>query len=208
MRLAKTASSSLLLLVLCGVLLAPAPVSGQASPCPPGQPSGRPPGTPPDQPGQPDGRPPAYPPGQCSLRLSTAAAQRGQTFQATANGYAAGEVVQFSIGGVDVATATADSQGVANASLTVPAGLAAGRTEVVAAGASQRLTAALEVLAAAAGAGAAGEVSRSLPAPAGSGLARTGTYIAGATVAGLLLLGVGFALATGARRRRRSSTMA
>jgi hypothetical protein len=210
MRLAKTVALSVLVVALSGVggTLLSAPASAQASPCPPGQPTGRPPGTPPNQPGKPAGRPPAYPPGQCSLRLSTAAGQRGQQFQATGNGFTPGEPVVFSLGGVQLQSVTADPAGVVDVSLAVPTGVAPGRTEVLASGTTRQLSAAFEVL-------GATEASRSAAAPAASGgvgatsasrtgLASTGAHVAMGVVAGLALIALGTVLVLTARRRRRS----
>ena len=199
MRMFKTVAAAVLALCLSGALvLVAAPASAQASPCPPGQPIGRPPGTPPNSPGQPDGRPPAYPPGQCALRLSQSAAARGTTIEAQGNGFVPGETVVLSLGGREVARAIADPAGAVNTSFVVPNDAAFGRTEVTAAGQGQTLSAGFEVLAA----GAADRGRASAPARAAAGLSRTGADIALMALAGAGLIAVGGAAVVTARRRR------
>lgn len=107
---------------------------GAASPCAPGQPPGRPPGQPPGQPGQPPGRPPEYPPGQCQLRLSQSAATAGSTVTAAGSGFSPGSAVSLSLGGDTLGGATADGSGAFTASVTIPAGTAAGSYDMTAVG--------------------------------------------------------------------------
>lgn len=189
---------ALVALALTSILSVTAsPAAGQAAEngCPPGQPSGRPPGVPPAQPGQGDGRPPQYPPGRCQLALSQAAGQRGDTFQATGNGFVPGEQVSLSLGRQPLTTATADANGAFAATLTVPADAAIGRTEVLAAGQSQQLSAAFEVLGDNAAAAAA-------PSRSSGTLPRTGAELAAIGLFGVVLT-VGGALLVQATRRRR-----
>ena len=198
MRTSRSVIAALAAFMVSGVfaLLLVAPAGAQATPCPPGQPIGRPPGTPPNSPGQPTGRPP-YPPGQCALALSQSSAQRGQTVQASGSGFASGEVVAFSIARRQVATSVADAAGSVTASLTVPNDAPIGRTEVLASSATQQLSAAFEVVAA-----PASDRGRSTAAAAAGSVARTGAAIAGMALLGAVLVGTGAVLVTGARRRR------
>lgn len=199
MRMLKSAAAALLALTVSGVLslLLVAPASAQASPCPPGQPTGRPPGTPPNQPGPPEGRPPEYPPGRCNLALSQSAGSRGQSVDAQGNGFVPGESVVFSLGNRQVASSVANPSGVVSTSFTVPDDAPFGRTEVRASGQAQVLSAAFEVLP---GAASADRSSRATAA-AGS-VARTGAYVGATALAGAALVGLGTVFVLGARRRR------
>jgi len=131
---------------LLGLAVPSAYGQAAANNCPPGQPFGRPPGTPPNQPGPPDGRPPAYPPGRCQLALSQSSGSRGDTFQATGSGFQPGERVELALAGALLTTVTADDTGSFVAFMTVPADAAAGLTSVRATAASLQLEAAFEVL--------------------------------------------------------------
>lgn len=184
------------LVALAALLTVASPASAQSprQDCAPGQPSGRPPGTPPNQPGQPDGRPPQYPPGQCQLALSQSAAQRGETFQATGGGFVPGETVTVTMSGQRLATATADGNGVFAATLTVPSDATVGRTEVLAAGQSQQLSAAFQVLPAGAAAAAPSRSSGQLP--------RTGMEVAAMALFGAVLTAAGVLLVLAVRRRQ------
>ena len=166
---------------------------GQAaeSGCPPGQPTGFPPGQSSETPGRATGRP-QYPPGRCQLALSRNAAQRGETVHVSGGGYVPGEQVTLSIAGQNVRSVTADPNGAFSTDIVVPANAPLGPTQVLAAGATQRLSAAFEVIGAAAA-----------PATAGSGtLPRTGLETLSLTVGAVALLGVGTVLVVGVRRRR------
>ena len=200
-----TTAVTLLLTLLTVLALADAPASAQAaaSPCPPGQPNGRPPGVPPNEPGPPNGRPPSYPPGRCALALSRSAAERGQTFTATGEGFAPGETVTFSIGNQRVAEAIADANGRASATLTVPNDAPIGATNVRAVSATQELTASFEVLPT-----AAQQASRSAStARAGAGaLSRTGQDTAQLATLGLGLVMLGTVIVIVVRRRRNMAT--
>lgn len=194
--MSKTKKVVVALVALATLLTVASPASAQSDrrECAPGQPTGRPPGTPPNQPGPPDGRPPQYPPGQCQLALSQSAGQRGDTFQATGGGFVPGETVTLSMSGQRLTTATADGNGAFAATLTVPADAAFGRTEVLAAGQSQELAAAFEVLPANAAAAAPSRSSGTLP--------RTGVEVAAMALFGAVLTAGGVLLVLAMRRRQ------
>lgn len=195
--MSKTKKVVVALVAFATLLTVAAPASAQSArrECAPGQPSGRPPGTPPNQPGPPDGRPPQYPPGQCQLALSQSAGSRGDTFQATGGGFVPGETVTLSMSGQRLTTATADANGAFAATLTVPAGAAVGRTEVLAAGQSQQLAAAFEVLPASAAAAAA-------PSRSSGTLPRTGLEVGAMALFAVVLTAGGVLLVLAARRRQ------
>lgn len=192
--------SALAAVVLAAVVTLSSPVSAQSArrDCAPGQPSGRPPGTPPNQPGPPDGRPPQYPPGRCQLALSQSSAARGDSFQASGGGFEPGEQVTLRIAGRNAATAIAGSDGVFAATLTVPGDAAFGRTQVLASGRSQELAADFEVIRPAAAAGAA-------PARSSGALPRTGAESTAVALFGVVLTAGGLLLVQATRRRREAS---
>ncbi|MBW3557592.1 MAG: LPXTG cell wall anchor domain-containing protein [Actinobacteria bacterium] len=194
---------ALLLLATAAVLSAPPASAQQSSPCPPGQPSGRPPGHPPDRPGQPTGRPPQYPPGECNLRLSRGAAARGDAVVAAGSGYRPGSRVEVTLNSdpISLGSATTDGAGAFEHRFTVPASASLGSHTVTASGvdsngAARVLSAGLEVTAA----------SGAAAAPAGardsSTLPRTGLATAGMAAVGAGLVALGTFAVMGARRRR------
>jgi hypothetical protein len=194
-------SIAVALALLMSVVLTGA-ASADSSPCPPGQPSGRPPGQNPQQPGPPNGRPPQYPPGECNLQLSSGSVARGESVAVTGTGFAPGEVVALRLepGAHALGTVTADSVGRFTQSVTVPSNASLGGSTVLATSASRELSAALEVTAAA-------DTSRSAPASArASVLSRTGAEIAATALAGLLLIAVGIVGVMVGRRRRNPVT--
>ncbi|HEX7167980.1 MAG TPA: hypothetical protein VF230_13465 [Acidimicrobiales bacterium] len=191
------------LLTVVAVALVPAAALAQtASPCPPGQPPGRPPGVPP---GPPAGTPPSgrgqYPPGECNLRLSQSAAQRGQTVGTSGSGFVPGEVVAMSLqpGGQSLGTTTANAQGEIAHDVVIPADAPLGENRVLAASATRELSASLEVVAT-----PATSRSNRASAPtstAGGSLARTGVAIAGTVTLGSVLVMAGVLILGAARRR-------
>lgn len=192
-------ATAVLVLTLVTVLaLAPA-ASGQAAAegCPPGQPPGRPPGTPPNEP-PPQSNRPNYPPGRCQFGLSQNAAERGQTFRATGNGFVPGETVVLSIAGLRAGSGLVGADGAFTAQLTVPAAAPLGRTQVLATGQTQELSADFEVLGTAT-AGAAAPADRG-----GSSLPRTGAELTAMGLFGAVLTAAGALLVLAARQRRRA----
>lgn len=180
------------------------PALAQLEPCPPGQPTGRVPGTPPGAgavPTQPEGRPAQYPLGKCQLRLSRSVVAAGESVGVSGAGYAAGAQVRVSAAGVTLATITADASGSFSTDVVIPASVDPGTYQVTAAGAAagggtQVLSATLTVTEPAA--------SRSR-ASLGDALPRTGSNdILPTTAAGFGLVAVGTAAVIAARRRRSS----
>jgi LPXTG-motif cell wall-anchored protein len=177
----------------------------QTEPCPPGQPSGRVPGTPPGPgavPDQPSGRPAQYPLGKCQLRLSRSVVAAGESVGVSGAGYAAGADVRVAAAGVTLATVTANATGAFATEVVIPPSVDPGTYEVTATGAApgggtQVLSASLTVTEAAA--------SRS-SADLGDALPRTGSDdIVPTTAAGVGLVAVGTAAVIAARRRRASA---
>jgi LPXTG-motif cell wall-anchored protein len=187
-----------LLAVVTLLVVAPSAASAQAAAqgCPPGQPPGRPPGAPPGNPPVQTGRP-QYPPGRCQLALSRSSAARNETFSATGGGFVPGETVTLRLAGRNVGSAVAGDDGTFVAQVTVPSDAPLGRTDVLAAGQSQELSAGFEVVAA-----AAANDPATATAGAGSTLPRTGTEIAMTALLGVALVALGVFAVTVARRRR------
>lgn len=187
------------------VVVAPAAwaQTSSASPCSPGQPTGRPAGTPPaSAPGQPAGRPPQYPPGQCQLQLSRNTVAQGGTLGVSGSGYDPNSSANLQIFSTpaDLATVTTDAQGRFSVTVTIPANTVPGRHTISGTGyrngAPYQLTADLTVTAA--GASTARGDSGTLP--------RTGAFIAGLTAIGAALMGAGTIAVLAARRRRTGQT--
>ncbi|MGI8794042.1 MAG: hypothetical protein ACR2H3_12875 [Acidimicrobiales bacterium] len=190
--------------VVAALAVAPLFVVGAfaaASPCAPGQPTGRPPGEPPTQaPGQPAIRPSQYPPGQCQLELSRSVSQQGGQLQVSGSGYDPNSTVNLELFSTprNLGSVTADAQGQFAATVTIPLDAEVGAHTLSATGfrngAPYQLTADLTVTAA----GVTG-----VPTNVGGGsLPRTGAFIAGLTALGAALTGAGTVAVLAARRRR------
>ena len=205
----RTASGAVSAMALVALLIGSAMPAFAASPCPPGQPTGRPPGVRPGAPGQPTGRPSAYPPrSRCQLQLSQSVAAAGESVTVSGSGYAASSAVQLSFDGGSAGSATTDGSGAFSAALTVPSNAEPGSHSVAASGVDPNgeayvLSATLEV----SGAGASGGSQAGAAQEAdGGALPRTGSdsTIPGA-LAGAMLVAVGACFVIIARRRLRSS---
>jgi LPXTG-motif cell wall-anchored protein len=197
---------ALLAALLAMPLLLAAPAGAQgASPCPPGQPPGRPPGVPPgppeQPPGRPEGRPPAYPSrSECQLRLDQSAASRGERVTLAGSGYRGGSDVELTLNSnpISLGNVTTNGSGAFSTSVVIPQSAPIGAHTITASGVDPGgapfvLSAAFEVTAS--GAAAA-------PSAAGNTLPRTGTSTGLLVGASALLIAVGAALVTTARRRR------
>jgi LPXTG-motif cell wall-anchored protein len=182
----------------------------QTEPCPPGQPSGRVPGTPPGPgavPDQPSGRPAQYPPGKCQLRLSRSVVAAGESVAVSGDGFAPGARIRVAAAGVTLANLAAGPTGSFTTDVVIPASVDPGTYDVTAAGPSggggtQVLSASLTVTSAVA--------SRSRTAGLGDELPRTGNseHLVPTATAGLALVGVGVAAVIASRRRRTTAPMA
>ena len=196
---ARVATVVTLLVLLLGLAGSTTAAFGQASPCPPGQPQGRPPGQPPTQPGPPNGRPPNYPPGRCNLQLSKGSVERGESVQVTGNGFVPGSQVTLTLAsGRHLGFATAGADGGFTTSVVVPMDAELGRTEVVASDGVTTLSASLEIVDRAAATAAAGDP----PSRSAGRLSRTGTDVLLTVAGGAALIVVGSAAVLAARRRR------
>jgi Bacterial Ig domain len=140
----------------------------------------------------------AYPPGTApTLSLSSSTVGPGGSVTSSGNNFVPGSSVTVTLdNGTTLATLTADANGAFSASITIPAGTAAGDHTLTATDATgESATAALTVTAAGAGGGAGGG--------GGGGLANTGVAIASIGGVGLLLLiGGGLMLLAGRRRSK------
>lgn len=179
------------------------PAQAQAAePCPPSQPTDRPPGSPGSPPRQPADRPPQYPPGKCELRLSQSVVAAGGSLQAAGAGFAPGSTVKVSFAGASVplASTTADSAGAFSTNLDIPASTKPGSYTVTASGGAQVLSASLEVTPAGSRprAGSGGTSTQA----AGQNLPRTGSSSPlPLALAGGTLLAAGMGAVVVARRR-------
>lgn len=153
------------------------------------------------------------PPG---LTVSDDTLVAGQSFTATARGFRPGTLVTFTIDGVVLGTAIADAQGVASATLTIPAGIGAGRRTLVATGIGadgRPLVLSLVITIAAAGGTGDdaddGEDGTGSSGTSGSGgskgdgsLAKTGAVVVPTTVVGVGLVASGLVLRRSVKRRK------
>lgn len=193
-------------LVVVGLLAAPAQAQND-SPCPAGQPPGRPPGQ-----AQPDDQTARgqYPIGECQLRLSQSIAAQGETIQAAGGGFAANSPVNLALNGEAIASATTGGNGGFTTDLRIPDDAAIGRGLITAEGAdpsgdTRVLSANFTVVEA--GSEVAAATSRGERSGISGMLPRTGAGIAALTATGAGFVAIGTAAVIAARRRRTASAV-
>lgn len=164
-----------------------------------------------------------YPLAECavdSLTVSDETLDPGQSFTVTARGFRPGTTVTFTVDGQVLGTAVADEQGVATATLTLPAGIGPGRHTLLATGTgadgqplvvSQILSVngatRTPVGVVTPGASTRAPATGSTPSSSSRGrLARTGSTVVPAAVAGVGLVLAGSAVARAAKKKKTATT--
>jgi hypothetical protein len=151
-----------------------------------------------------------YPIGTPAVAVSTDAPVAGEDVTLTFSGFAAGESVVVDLGctGAHLATVTADANGDATATVTIPDGLT-GACNVTASGVTSGTvaTTALTIQAAAAAAAASTSAAAGVGTTTSGGLANTGAIVAGAGILAVLLLVGGGAFVIAGRRRNSNSSV-